>query len=104
SPRDPVRTKKPRAADRTEGIASVTTRRPELHSVTRCVGMALPAVRVAVAARAALPAVAPAAVAASVAAAAAAPAAHGRVAGADGGQLLGRLAGDLRVLGEAQAD
>src|SRR3954470_18677132 len=51
-------------------------------------------------------AVAPAAVAVAAAAAraVAAAAAHRRVAGADRDELLGALAGDVRVVGEAQAD
>src|SRR4051794_7255964 len=104
-------------------MASVTIRSPESSSVKRWPGMVLPAVRVAVAARGArrTVAVAPtaaavtatvaaAAVAVAVAAAAAratvtaAAAAHRRVARADRGELLLGLAGDLRVLGEAQAD
>src|SRR5688500_8450784 len=80
----------------------------------------LPAVGVAGAARGAIPvpvpaaaaaaAGAPVAVTAAAVAVAAAPAGtvaaatHGRVTGADGGELLLGLAGDLGVLGEAQAD
>src|SRR5215208_748173 len=92
SPRDPVATKKPRAADRTELMCSVATRSPESTSVMRWSGKypGLATVRVPVAARPPL----------AVAVAAAAPAA----ARADRGQLLDGLAGDLRVLGEAQAD
>src|SRR5215210_4461452 len=111
SPREPAPTKKPRAADRTEGMTSVTIRSPESSSVRRCSGNGpLGAVRVPVRARAALAAapavaVAPAAAAAVTArpavAAVAAPAA---AAGADRGQLLDGLAGDLGVLGEAEAD
>src|SRR5829696_1094322 len=117
SPREPAPTKKPRAADRTEGMTSVTTRSPDSSSVRRCSGnVPLAAVRVPVRARAALaaaPAVAVApAPAAAVAAAAsvtarpavAAVAAPAAAAGADRRQLLDGLAGDLGVLGEAQAD
>src|SRR5215216_6692653 len=88
SPREPVATKKPRAADRTELMCSVATRSPESSSVMRWSGKrpALAAVRIAVTARPAL----------AVAAAAAAR--------ADRDQLLDGLARDLRVLGEAQAD
>src|SRR5215204_537545 len=95
SPRDPAPTKKPRAADRTEGMTSVTTRSPDSSSVRRCSGnVPLAAVRVPIRARAAL-------AAGPAVAAVAAPAA---AAGADRRQLLDGLAGDLGVLGEAQAD
>src|SRR5215203_3475080 len=104
SPRDPAPTKKPRAADRTEGMTSVTTRSPESSSVRRCSGNGpLAAVRVPVRARAALaaaPAVAVAPAPRPAVAAVAAPAA----AGADRRQLLDGLAGDLGVLGQAQPD
>src|SRR5215210_2161047 len=115
SPRDPAPTKNPRAADRMEGMTSVTIRSPESSSVRRCSGKCLRAVRVPVGARAALatPATA-AAVAVTAATAAAAVTARAAVAavaapapaaaGADRGQLLDGLAGDLGVLGEAQAD
>src|SRR6185436_8307982 len=67
---------------------------------------ARPAVAVSPSAAASVAAAA-AAVAPAVAArpaVAAAAAAHRRVAGAHGGELLGGLAGDVRVLREAQAD
>src|SRR3954468_13084610 len=120
SPREPAPTKKPRAADRTEGMTSVTIRSPESSSVRRCSGKAraaaLAAVRVAVGARPALAAtaaavaVAPAPASAVAAAAAVTPrpavaaAVAAAAAGADAGPLLDGLAGDLRVLGQAQAD
>src|SRR5215212_3454446 len=117
SPRDPAPTKKPRAADRTEGMTSVTIRSPEPSSVRRCSGTGagpgrLGAVRVPVRARAAVAApvaVAPAAAAVAAAAvtaraAVAAVAAPAPAAGADRGELLDGLARDLRVLGEPQAD
>src|SRR5215218_7549998 len=103
SPREPAPTKNPRAADRTEGMASVTTRSPESSVVSLCSGRALVAVGIAVAARA------PVAVAASAALAARATAVTARAAvsaatAADGRELLDRLAGDVGVDGEAQAD
>src|SRR5215218_5879723 len=99
SPREPAPTKKPRAADRTEPMCSVTTRSPESSVVSLCSGRTLTALGVAVTARPPL-AVAVAAVAARpVAAAAAVPAAA-----ADRRQLLLGLADDVGVLGEAQAD
>src|SRR5215212_482651 len=106
SPRDPAPTKKPRAADRTEGMTSVTIRSPERSSVRRCSGTGagpgrLGAVRVPVRARAAVAAPVAVAPAAAAVAAVAAPA---PAAGADRGELLDGLAGDLRVLGEPQAD
>src|SRR5215213_9283108 len=105
SPRDPAPMKKPRAADRTELMCSVTTRSPESSVVSLCSGSVLTALGIAVAARAPL-AVAPAAVAARAPAVAARPAVApvAAAAGADGGELLLGLPGDLRVLGEAQAD
>src|SRR4051794_41025254 len=106
SPADPVPIQKPSATERTLGMRSVTTRTPESSSVIRCSSstylVAVPAAAVARAARAAGAAVAVAAAAVAIparAAVAAAPAAA-----ADGRELLDRLAGDLRVLGEAQAD
>src|SRR5688572_24106387 len=92
-------------------MCSVATRSPESSVVIRCFGTEperLAAFRVAVAARAAV-AVAVTATAARApavaarAAVAVAPAAAVR-AGADRRELLLGLAGDLRVLGEAQAD
>src|SRR4051812_46332369 len=92
-------------------MTSVATRSPPSSSVIRCWAMVLVPVRVPVAARAPVTvtltvtvapaaAVTPAAVTAVTAVAATATAA----AGADAGQVLDRLAGDLRVLGTAQAD
>src|SRR6185436_2901707 len=94
SPREPAPTKNPRAADRTEGIASVTTRSPESSVVSLCSGRALAAVGVAVAARApvAVPAAAAVAARPTARAVAAAAVAHARVAGADGRELLLGLA------------
>src|SRR4051812_6442960 len=108
SPREPVATKKPRAADRTEPMCSVATRSPLGSSVIRCAGSELVPLGVPIAARAPVPiAVAPAAAAPAVAVtvaptATAVPAAT--AAAADRGQLLDGLAGDLGILGEAQAD
>src|SRR5215207_7848731 len=118
SPRDPAPMKKPRAADRTELMCSVTTRSPESSVVSRCSGRSVVPVAaahdrnhsaplgIAVAARASLAVTAAtAAVAARAPAVAARPAvAAVAAAGADGRELLLGLAGDLRVLGEAQAD
>src|SRR5436190_1786951 len=97
--------KNPRATDRTEGIASVTTRTPESSSVRRCCaasGMALPPVAVA-GARTAIATVATAA----ASAAPIAPAAAARtlpLGGRNLGKLLHRLALDLGVVGHPQAD
>src|SRR6185503_16699620 len=95
-------------------MRSVTTRSPESRVVSVCSGNpGLAPVGIAVGARAPLGPAAlagvparPAAVAArpAVAAAVAPAAAHRRVAGADRLQLLLGLAGDVRVLGEPQAD
>src|SRR4051812_27695199 len=111
SPREPVATKKPRAADRTELMCSVAIRSPESSSVMRWSGKREPlgAVRVPVAAGAplAVAAAAAAAVAAAPAVAVAvapATAVAAAAAGADARQLLDGLAGDLGVLGQAQAD
>src|SRR5918997_4098856 len=110
SPREPAPTKNPRAADRTEPMCSVTTRSPESSVVSLCSGSELPAVGIAVAARApvavapAAAAVAPRAAVAVAAPLAPAAVAHRRVAGADGGELVLRLARDVRVGREAQAD
>src|SRR5215204_2266156 len=107
SPREPAPTKKPRAADRTEPMCSVTTRSPESSVVSLCSGRTLTALGVAVTARPPL-AVAVAAVAARPAAVAARPvaaaAAVPAAAAADRRQLLLGLADDVGVLGEAQAD
>ena len=114
SSRDPVLTHIPRATERTEGTSSVTTRRPLSSSVSSTPSGQAPASPIAALALASAappsrPPVAPsrpprAAAVAAVAAAAAAAAAHRRVAGAELLQLLGALAGDRRVVGEAQAD
>src|SRR5215218_6807294 len=106
SPREPAPTKKPRAADRTEPMCSVTTRSPESSVVSLCSGRTLTALGVAVTARPPL-AVAVAAAAASPAAAAARPVAAAAAvpaAAADRRQLLLGLADDVGVLGEAQPD
>src|SRR3954468_16269309 len=100
SPTLPVPIQNPSATDRTESIDSVTIRTPESSSVS------LGAVRVPPSAPARAAGAAPAAVP-PVAAAVAAVAAGGAAvaaAAADGGQLLGGLAGDVGVVGEAQAD
>src|SRR5215210_7312825 len=112
---EPVPTQKPSATDRTESMDSVTTRTPDSSRVRRCppsptgalpaLGVAPAAAAVARAARAAraaavAAALAPVAIAPRAAVAPAAPAA----ARPDAGQLLDRLAGDLRVGGQAQAD
>src|SRR5829696_9008719 len=115
---EPVPIQKPRATDRTESMDSETTRTPDPSSVRRCSGSTLPALgvatraaavprapraaraRIAVALAAAL-AVAPRAAVAVPAHARAAVAAAAR---ADARQVLGGLAGDLRVLRQAQAD
>src|SRR5690606_28219382 len=90
--REPVRTQRPRATDRTEGTSSVTTRTPESSLVSLA-----PAKELAAAlALAPAAAIAPAPLAVAPAAAVAA--------GADRGQLLRRLALDRGVAGEAQAD
>src|SRR3954453_9972381 len=126
---EPVPIQNPSAADRTEPMCSVTTRTPESSSVRRCsvdrvlvaLGIAVRAVprapraarpvaalaaaaaaAVAIAGAARAPVAAAAAAAVTVAARAAPVAAAAT--GADRGQLLDGLAGDLRVLGEAQAD
>src|SRR3954449_3742974 len=120
SPTEPVPIQNPRAADRTEPMCSVTIRTPESSSVRRWsvpLGVTVAAVpRAAGAARAVAAVAAPVAAAAVVAVAAraavtvaaAVPARAAAVAaaatGADGGQLLGGLAGDIGVLGQAQAD
>ena len=70
----------------------------------RAVAAAIAAAATAAAASAAAAAATAAAAAAVAATAAAAPPPPPPVAGADGGQLLGGLAGDVGVLGEAQAD
>src|SRR5918995_431506 len=118
SSRDPARTQNPRAIERTEGIASVTTRTPESR-VVRTAGSVLNALRAAgLAARGALAAAAVAVTRAAVAVAASAAslapsaavaavatvAAASLVAGAHGGQLLRGLVGDLRIVRKAEAD
>ena len=83
SPREPAPTKKPRAADRTELMCSVTTRSPESSVVSLCSGRALAALGIAVAARAPLAvAVAPSAAAVAARPAAVAVAARPAVAAA----------------------
>ena len=114
SPREPVSTKKPRAADRTELMCSVATRSPLSSSVIRWFGQGAsrargPGRRASGAARGrdrgpAAAAAAAAAVAVAVAAAAAAVPAATAAAAADRGELLDGLAGDVGVLGQAQAD
>src|SRR5829696_2836643 len=106
SSREPARTQNPRAIERTEGIASVTTRTPESRVVSRA-GSVLNALLAALAvsvAWAALPVPAAAASLAPAATVATVAAASALVAGAHGSELLGRLAGDLRVFRQAQAD
>src|SRR5215211_5368523 len=115
SSREPARTQNPSAIERTEGIASVTTRAPESRVVSRAASvkavlLAWSAIRVAVA-RPVPVALAPASAAVATAAPVAAPstavapvAAAALVAGAHGGQLLGGLALDLRVVGEPEPD
>src|SRR5215213_6598139 len=106
SSREPARTQNPRAIERTEGIASVTTRTPESRVVSRA-GSVLNALLAALAvpvAWAALPVPAAAASLAPAATVATVAAASALVAGAHGSEFLGRLAGDLRVFREAQAD
>src|SRR5437763_8138915 len=112
SSREPVRTQKPRAMERTVSIRSDTTRRPEPSSVTwgrSGVTRSSAAIASVVAVAAvALAAVTPASVASAtptaVAAAAPRAVAAALVAGPDRGQLLGGLAGDLRVVGQPEAD
>src|SRR5438094_854684 len=103
SPTLPVPIQNPSATDRTESIDSVTTRTPESSSVSRGRSNATQSrAGVAPGAPARPAGAAPAAVASvpAVAARAAAVAA----AGSDRRQLLGRLAGDLGVVGQAQPD
>src|SRR3954449_6169424 len=104
SPTLPAAIQNPSATDRTESIDSVTTRTPESSSVSLGSVRVPPsaAARAARAAASAVPAVA-ATVAAAAAAVAPAPAAV-RAARADRRQLLGRLAGHVGVVGQAQAD
>src|SRR5436190_869998 len=103
SPTLPVPIQKPSATDRTESIDSVTTRTPESSSVSLGSVRVSPsaAARAARAAASAVPAVA-ATVPAAAAAVAPAPAAV--AAAADRRELLRRLAGDVGVVGQAQAD
>src|SRR6476469_5220904 len=128
SPTEPVPIHTPRATERTESMRSVTTRRPPSSVVSRCpspgatgsvapgvgtgcslgllatLGVAPAAATRAVtrAAGAAVAAVAPAVAAAALTARAAVAAAAS--AAAHRGELVGGLAGDVGVLGEAQAD
>src|SRR5215218_9638611 len=94
--------------ERTEGIASVTTRTPESSSVRRWRSSVKRGASVAPVAAVLSPAVpAPGAIATATAAGAAAavPAAPAAaVAGAHARQLLGRLPRDLRVVGEPEPD
>src|SRR5438552_11650896 len=104
STRAPVPIQDPSATDLTEGIASVTTRAPELSSVRRCcccfgLTVAVPIPRAPPAVAAVASAAVTVASAASATVAAPAPARRG-----DRRELLDGLAGDLRVVGEAQAD
>src|SRR3954469_16870633 len=126
---EPVPIQKPSATDRTESMCSVTTRTPDSSSVRRCssctaggasaalgiavdaaaVARAAGAARLAVAARAAVAVAVAAAARAAVAAAAraavtVAAGAAAVAAGAHRGELLLGLAGDVPVVGEAQAD
>src|SRR3954447_25958569 len=104
--RDPTRIQKPSATERTEGSSSVTTRTPEPSSVSWCPSVWLIDRLAPVSAMIAAAAV-PATVtspAATAARAAVAAAARATIARAHGGELLGGLAGDLRVVGEAQPD
>src|SRR5215207_676371 len=118
---EPVPIQKPSATDRTESMCSVTILTPDSNSVRRCsavtpgrrsaalgVGVHAAAVaRATGAARAAVAIAARAAIAVAIAARAAvalAPRAAAVAAAAHRRELLGRLAGDLRVLGQAQPD
>src|SRR5438270_12664244 len=106
---DPAAIQKPSATERTPGTRSVTTRTPLSSVAIRCsslnrrstlVAAVARAARaaLAVAARSPLRALAPVAAAATVTGASAAPA------GADADELLDGLAGDVRVVGQPQAD
>src|SRR3954469_8250340 len=115
---EPVPIQNPSAADRPESMRSVTPRTPESSVVRRWASTLMSLVPLGIAVRAVArapgpPAAAVAAVAvtarAAVATVAAGPAVAPRAAavaaaGADGRELLDRLAGDLRVLRQAQAD
>src|SRR3954467_13111183 len=99
SPTLPAPIQNPSATDRTESIDSVTIRTPE-SSVVDLGAVRVPPrapARAAGAAAAAVPPAPPAATAARRPAAVAA-------AGADRGELLGGLAHDVGVAGQAQAD
>src|SRR4051812_39577780 len=92
-------------------MASVTIRAPESRVVRRCdkrlaaLGIPIaPGATVTAAAVAPAVPVAPVATRAVAARAAVAAAARATVARAHGGELLGGLAGDVRVLGQPQAD
>src|SRR4051794_32895543 len=117
SSREPTRTQNPSATERTEGMASVTTRTPESRVVIRCgsvkalVSVSAPTAVAAIAPTAspAVPAPAPPAPPAApppppAAAAAPASATAPATAGADLGQLLDGLAGHIGILGQAQSD
>src|SRR6185437_14261248 len=112
---EPAPIQKPSATERTLGMRSVTTRTPEPSVVIWCSGCSGVSVAVAVTAvtRATRATVAVAIAArTAVAIAAVAPGALARgaaatattAAGADAGELLDRLAGDVGVIGQAQAD
>src|SRR5215211_849159 len=127
SSREPAPTHRPSAIERTPGIASVTTRTPASSSVRRwrssftrrtsarqgaraCgapAGSIAPLAAMVPTAAVAAPPVAAARAAASpisAPATAAVAAAAAAVTGADARELVRRLAGDLGVVGEAQAD
>src|SRR4051812_46964044 len=101
---EPVAIQNPSVTDRTVGIASVTTRTPESRTVSLWSARALAPAGVAVSRAARAPPSAVAATAATSAVAVAAVTARAAATAADGRKLLDGLAGDLRVLGEAQAD
>src|ERR687893_185754 len=107
--REPVPIQRPSAIDRTDGIRSDTTRTPESSRVSlwpSVVVSALALVAGVGAARAVAAAIPPAVAvpAAAATVAAAASAAPATATGAHRGELLGRLARDVGVVGEAQAD
>src|SRR5215218_6303654 len=105
---EPVAIQTPSVTDRTVGIASVTTRTPESRTVSSHSARGLVPVGIAVAVArtaGAAPAAVPAAVAAATrTAVTVAPAPPRAAAVADRDELLLRLAGDVGVRREAQAD
>src|SRR3954454_24541208 len=105
---EPVAIQNPSVTDRTVGIASVTTRTPESRTLSLCSVRSSAPVGIAVtrAARAAPSAVTAAAAAAAAIAAVAvrALAALSAATAADRDELVLRLADDLGILGQAQAD